>query len=110
MTRHALLALVAVIAGTTAASAYDYGSRIDRRQTEQARRINYARHSGQLTWTEKFRLNAEQRRIARMERVARSDGVITRREARRIEHAQDAASRHIYGESHDGQRALWRRW
>ena len=39
-----------------------------------------------------------------MERLARRDGHIDRYEARRIEDAQDRASRHIYNEGHDGQR------
>jgi hypothetical protein len=43
-----------------------------------------------------------------MEAWAKRDGYVSRDEARRIEAAQDAASRHIYRESHDGQTA-WRR-
>jgi|SRR5581483_762443 hypothetical protein len=105
-----LIAAAAVIATTTAASANDYGRehRIDARQAEQAYRIAHNRHAGQLTLLEKLKLKAEQSRIARMERNAERDGYISRSEARRIGEAQDAAARHIYRESHDGQVAWWR--
>ena len=110
MIRLAIIAL-ALAASTTAASAYDYGrgDRIDAREAAQARRIMHARRTGGLTWYEAEKLKAEQRRIHAMEAWAKRDGTISRTEARRIEAAQDAASRHIYRESHDGQRAWWRR-
>jgi hypothetical protein len=113
MTRITLIAL-ALAASTTAASAYDYsdgrGERIDAREAAQARQIQHARRTGQLTWLEKIKLTAEQNRIKRMERVAKRDGVITRAEARRIGAAQDAAARDIYRESHDSQVSWWKRW
>ena len=110
MTRLALIAL-ALVASTTAASAYDYGrgDRIDAREAAQARRIMHARRTGELTWYEAAKLKAEQRRIHAMEAWAKRDGHISREEARRIEAAQNAAARHIYRESHDGQIARWRR-
>jgi hypothetical protein len=112
MTRIALIAL-ALAASTTAAGAYDYsrGGRIDAREAAQARRIEHNRRAGELTWYEAAKLRAEQRRIHAMEVWARRDGHISRAEASRIEAAQDAAGRHIYRESHDGQNA-WsrRRW
>ena len=106
-----IAAATAVIATSTAASAHDYDreARIDARRAEQAYRIRHNRHIGQLTLLEKWRLQAEQRRIAALERVAERDGAISRHEARAIARAQDAASRHIYRESHDRQQAWWRR-
>ena len=106
-----IAAAAAVIATSTAASAYDYDrdARIDARQAEQAYRIHHNRHTGQLTALEKWRLQAEQHRIAAMERAAERDGHVSRREARAIDRAQDAASRHIYRQSHDRQQAWWRR-
>lgn len=121
MTRIALIAL-ALAASTTAASAYDtsrydtsrYDSgrsaRIDAREAAQARRIEHGRRTGHLTWYESLRLKAEQRRIYRLERAAKRDGHISREEARRIERAQDAASRHIAREAHDDQTSWRRRW
>jgi uncharacterized membrane protein YebE (DUF533 family) len=110
MTRIALIALV-LAATTTAASAHDYGrgERIDAREAAQARRIMHARRTGELTWYEAAKLKAEQRRIHAMEAWAKRDGHISREEARRIEAAQNAAARHIYRESHDGQTTWWRR-
>jgi hypothetical protein len=110
MTRIALIAL-ALAASMTAAGAHDYnrGDRIDAREAAQARRIEHYRHTGQLTGYEASKLRAEQRRIYAMEAWAKRDGYISRSEARRIEAAQDAAARHIYRESHDGQQAWWRR-
>lgn len=110
MTRIALIALV-LAAGTTAANAHDYGraDRIDAREAAQARRIQHARRTGELTWYEVLKLKAEQRRIRRMEAWAKHDGYLSRSEARRIEAAQDAAASHIYRESHDGQTSLRRR-
>lgn len=107
----ALIAATAVIATTTAASAHDYDreARIDARRAEQAYRLRHYRHNGELTLLEKWRLQAEQNRIAAMERAAERDGYISRREARAIARAQAAAGRDIYRESHDGQKAWWRR-
>jgi hypothetical protein len=108
-----LIAGTALIAATTAASAHDYSSdredRIDARRAEQAYRIYHNRRTGELTLLEKWRLKEEQRRIASMERAAERDGYISRGEARRISEAQDRASHDIYGESHDRQKAWWRR-
>jgi hypothetical protein len=105
-----IAAATAIIATSTAASAHDWrADRIDARQAEQAYRIQHNRHTGQLTLAEKWRLQAEQRRIARMERYAKSDGYISADEARRINAAQNRANRHIHGESRDHQRAWWRR-
>ncbi|KAB2919535.1 MAG: hypothetical protein F9K29_05635 [Hyphomicrobiaceae bacterium] len=116
MKRAALVAIV-LAATATAASAHDYydysysrSGRIDAREAAQANRIERARRAGELTWYESLKLRSEQARIHRMERRAKADGVITRDEARRIERAQDEASRHIYRESHDDQQARWRRW
>jgi hypothetical protein len=117
MKRLVLIAL-ALAAATTTANAYDYSHgygdygrqrRIDAREAAQAERIDRARARGELTWFERFRLRSEQARIHRMERHARRDGYIDRYEARDIERAQDRASRHIYNQSHDGQRRWWAR-
>jgi hypothetical protein len=110
MTRIAIIAL-ALAATTTAASAHDYGraDRIDAREAAQARRIQQARRAGELTWYETLKLKTEQRRIYRMEALAKRDGYISRDEARRIKAAQDAAASNIYRESNDGQTSLRRK-
>jgi hypothetical protein len=107
----ALIAATAAVATTMSASAYAYDreARIDIRRAEQAYRIRHDRRTGELTLVEKWRLQAEQNRIAGMERAAERDGYISRSEARRIGEAQDRASWHIYRESHDAEKAWWRR-
>jgi hypothetical protein len=107
----ALIAATAALATTMSGGAYAYDreANIDARRAEQAYRIRHNRHTGELTLLEKWRLQAEQNRIAAMERAAERDGYISRREARAIGRAQDAASRDIYRESHDSQKAWWRR-
>ena len=83
--------------------------RISDREAAQEARIRQGVRSGELTYREHASLEREQARIRDMERRARADGVVTRQEARAIERAQDAASRHIYQESHDSEKAWWRR-
>jgi hypothetical protein len=103
-----LIAASAVsIAAVGTASAHD---QIDRTQAYQVWEIEQARRSGQLTRREYRELQAEQARIAELERQAKSDGYLSRREYRQIRQAQRDAQNHIYTESHDRQVSLWRRW
>jgi hypothetical protein len=108
----ALIAAATAIATTTAGSAfaYDREARIDIRQDKQEYRIRHDRRIGQLTLLEKWQLQAEQRRIGRLERAAERDGYISRREANRISAEQDKASYDIYRLSHNGRQAWWRTW
>jgi|GEM_PF-1892296 len=84
--------------------------RVDARQARQADRIRNGVQSGDLTRREASALRSEQRGINRMERRANADGVVTPRESRRLEHAQDRASRHINQQRHDRQQRAggWR--
>jgi hypothetical protein len=76
---------------------------IDQRQANQEQRIEQGIRSGQLTAGEAARLERGQARIERMERRALADGRMDPRTRRRIMHAQDVQSRHIYREKHDNQ-------
>lgn len=107
-----LLAGFAALAATTAVASAD---EIDRRQSNQQARIQQGVRSGEINRWEYRKLEAEQARIADMERRAKADGRVDRYEAERIRAAQNAASRHIYQESHDSsRRGSWgwgfRRW
>ena len=82
---------------------------IDRRQQTQQRRLEAGFRSGQLTRGEYLRLQAEQARIAQVERRAERDGRIDPYERAWISRAQNEASRHIYVERHDGE-SRWNRW
>jgi D-alanyl-D-alanine carboxypeptidase len=100
-----LLAAATVLATLTAVTSVASADTIDRRQAEQARRIEQGQRSGSLTARESADLRAEQARITELERRAKADGVVTRREAQVLDRAQDAASRHIYQEKHDRETA-----
>lgn len=104
MTRTTILVASLVAAMTTGALA----DKIDNRQAQEAARIQHGIRDGQLTLRETIALKSEQARIAAMERRAKADGIVTRHEARAIDRAQDAASKHIYQETHDSQRAWWK--
>ena len=78
-------------------------ARVDRRQAQQAERIGQGVASGELTRGETRRLAREQRHIARLEHRTEADGVVTRREAARVELAQDRASARIAHAKHDRQ-------
>jgi len=84
--------------------------RVDARQARQSERIRDGARSGDLTRREVSALRGEQRGIRRMERRADADGVVTRRESRQLERAQDRASRHINQQRHDRQQRAggWR--
>jgi hypothetical protein len=86
------------------------GDRIDARQAQQANRIRSGVANGDLTRREASGLRSEQRGIRQMERRARADGVVTPRESRQINHAQNRASRNISHQRHDRQQrfAGWR--
>ena len=76
---------------------------IDQRQANQEKRIDQGIASGQLNEREANRLNTQQEHINKLEDKAKADGVVTKGERARIDHAQDRASRHIAREKHDRQ-------
>ncbi len=88
----------------------DRADRVDVRQARQSERIRDGVRSGDLTRREASALRSEQRGIRRMERHARADGVVTPRESRRLDRAQNRASRHINQQRHDRQQRFggWR--
>ena len=79
--------------------------RIDQRQEWQQQRINRGVASGALTEQEAARLQKQQDRLQNAENKAMADGVVTKKERARLEHKQDQASRRIYRQKHDRQRA-----
>ena len=74
---------------------------INRRERRQRRRIRQGVRSGQLTKAEAARLRAEQRRIAAEKRRAKANGVVTRRERRKLVRAENRANRRIYRAKHN---------
>lgn len=82
---------VGMLLGATAAQA----GVIHQRQVRQTCRIDQGVRSGALTRAETRILRAQQRHIARAHDRALADGDMSTREARRIAHEQNRASRNI---------------
>ena len=79
---------------------------IDKRQANQEARIQQGVQSGQLTQREAARLEKGQERVQKMEDKAKADGVVTKKERARIQHAQNVQSLHIAKQKHDRQHDL----
>ena len=79
--------------------------RIDKRQENQAARIEAGEATGQLTPKEAARLEKGQERIQKMENKAMADGKVSAKERAKIEKAQDRESKRIFREKHDKQTA-----
>lgn len=73
----------------------------DGRQHLQRERIREGRRNGDLTRREARKLRREQRHIQRMERRAQRDGQVGPREKRKLDRAQDRASRNIFRKKHN---------
>lgn len=78
--------------------------RVNKRQGNQRARIHQGVKSGELTKREAHKLRQQQRSIHRQEKRAKSDGVVTDQEAKRLENRQDRASKAIYKNKHDDQK------
>ena len=100
-----LLALSVAAFALPAFAQTDSTNRIDKRQQNQANRIEQGQKSGALTGKEAARLEKGQARVQKMEDKAAADGKVTKKERRRIEKAQDRQSKKIYREKHDQQTA-----
>ena len=99
------LAAAAIAATTLPALAQTQSTpRIDQRQANQAQRIEQGKKSGALTDKEATRLEKGQARVQKMEDKAVADGKVTKKERRKIEHAQDVQSRRIARQKHDKQK------
>ena len=75
----------------------------DQRQTNQEQRIQQGVQSGSLTPNEAARLERGQDRLQKMEDKVKSDGVVTRQEHARLQHAENVESKRIYRQKHDRQ-------
>ncbi|MFM7231653.1 MAG: hypothetical protein ACKOC6_06570 [bacterium] len=97
MRRIATLVLAAALVALVAplAAAHPVTPRVDRREARQEARIHAGVRSGAVSLREARRLHAGQRRVRRMEAIAKSDGIVTPRERIRLERAQDQQSRRI---------------
>ena len=76
---------------------------VDTRQENQKTRIRQGVKNGELTRNEARQLVKEQARIRAIEKKARSDGGITRKEVRKLDRSLDKASQRILKQKNDRQ-------
>ncbi len=79
--------------------------KIDKREANQAARIDQGVASGALTGKEAARLENGQARVAAAEANAKADGTVTKQERRKLTHMENKQSRHIKRQKHDKQTA-----
>lgn len=77
---------------------------VDAREARQREAIRRGMASGEITPREAERLWRVQARIERHERMAETDGRVTRQERARLSRELDHSARHIRHESHERQR------
>ncbi len=94
------LAIAAVLTAVTLPAMADT-PRLDAREQNQRERIAQGIRSGELTRPEARRLARGEVRLHRHERIAKSDGVVTRRERYRLEQHADRMSARIFRQKHD---------
>ncbi len=77
--------------------------RLDGREQNQRERIAQGARSGELTRPETRRLVRGEVRLHRHERIAKSDGTVTRAERLRLQRNANRMSKRIYVQKHDPQ-------
>ena len=78
-------------------------NKTDKRQAVQRAHIAEGVASGEVTRVEAKRLRAEQRMIRRTESRIEADGIITRKEQRKLTSLQNQATRDIRRQKNDAQ-------
>lgn len=78
---------------------------VDKRQTNQEKRIQQGAKSGQLTPEEAAKLEKQQGRIQKAEDTAKADGKVTAKERKKLHKMQNNASENIYRKKHNRQTA-----
>lgn len=95
--------ITAIIISIDVQAQNDIINKTDKRQTVQRARIAEGVASGEVTRVEAKRLRTEQRVIRRTENRVEADGVVTRREQRKLTSLQNQASRDIRRQKNDIQ-------
>ncbi len=93
----------AVVLSAITVPAFADTPRLDAREQNQRERIAQGIRSGELTRPETRRLVRGEVRLHRHERIARSDGIVTRAERFRLHRHADRMSGRIYRQKHDLQ-------
>lgn len=77
--------------------------KFDQHQANQAQRIQQGVQSGSLTQQEAARLDRGQDRLQAKEDMAKTDGVVTKKERAQLQHAESRQGQRIYRQKHDRQ-------
>ncbi len=77
--------------------------KVRQRQANQQERIQEGRQNGELTKKETARLEGQQAKIQHDKKVAKSDGIVTPAERKKLNREQNRASRNINRQKHDAQ-------
>lgn len=93
----------ALIMGVTFFAAAQATPKATKIQVRQSNRIAHGVANGELTRHEARQLKRQQKHIQNEKRVAKSDGVVTRRERAEIRRDQKVANRSIYRQKNDVQ-------
>ena len=96
--------LFSMICGITFFVAAQTTPKVRKHQVKQTVRIAEGVGSGELTRRETKQLLRQQKHIQKEKRIAKADGVVTRRERAHIRHDQKVGNRSIYRQKNDLQR------
>ena len=98
-----LILFFALIGGISFFASAQTTPRVAKKQVKQSVRIAEGVASGELTRHEAKQLKRQQKHIQVEKRVAKADGVVTRKERAHIRRDQRIANRSIYQQKHDNQ-------
>lgn len=99
----AFAAIVSIMGFTYTISA-QVTPKVTHKQVNQQERIQNGRKTGELTRKETAKLEMQQAKIQHDKRKAKSDGVVTPQEHRKLKREQRRASANIYMQKHDSQK------
>ena len=108
MNKFVIAASIAILGNLMVVPTFAQGTNtpsVDKRQANQAARIEQGTASGALTAKETARLDAGQAKVSAKETKAKADGVVTAKERARLQHAENKQSRKIAHQKHDAQTA-----
>lgn len=97
-----IVTIVSAVGLSSAASAGTYSPKIDKKEANQQGRIYQGIGSGSLTPKETYRLEKQQASIRAQEAQFKSDGNLSKRERRVLNHRLNNASQAIYKAKHNG--------
>lgn len=77
---------------------------VNKKQKNQISRIEQGVYSGELTKRETRKLIKQEAKLQKQKKIAKSDGVVTKRERAKLNHEANKLSAKIYKQKHDRQK------